>query len=372
MHVCHFNQRRCMKGEKKKPKKKKSSGQTLGVKAQRFRGHTSPHRNVKEKKNFYLGSVYFALTTVTTVGYGDITPRNDAERVCSMVIFMCGVIFFSFQISSVTELISNITHKQRRSELVRDKMIAVKRWMKMRHLDANIRQKIQRFYSEVWIQQQDVHEETFLNEIPQDIRTAVAYQATERLMKGIDLFNYIDESFLRLMASRFQPMFIPEGDDIYREGDDAEALYIIDTGEVTIFNKFKKLGKIYAPDIVGEACLLKHQDAHLNQRIVTLTCSKECRLWRLDLEELDRLIILSPELKEDFSKGIKEYVSGKISGFRPDIAEKVKQKLAALKAGTEDIDDNLPYDGALIAMIKTLGLENELNSQLRSTHSAKQ
>eukprot|EP01023_Acetabularia_acetabulum_P034666 TRINITY_DN32577_c0_g2_i4.p2 TRINITY_DN32577_c0_g2~~TRINITY_DN32577_c0_g2_i4.p2 ORF type:complete len:143 (+),score=22.76 TRINITY_DN32577_c0_g2_i4:640-1068(+) len=26
-----------------------SSGQTLGVKAQRFRGHTSPHRNVKEK-----------------------------------------------------------------------------------------------------------------------------------------------------------------------------------------------------------------------------------------------------------------------------------------------------------------------------------
>eukprot|EP01023_Acetabularia_acetabulum_P060266 TRINITY_DN7242_c0_g1_i9.p5 TRINITY_DN7242_c0_g1~~TRINITY_DN7242_c0_g1_i9.p5 ORF type:complete len:104 (-),score=8.95 TRINITY_DN7242_c0_g1_i9:501-812(-) len=27
-----------------------SSGQTLGVKAQRFRGHTSPHRNVKENK----------------------------------------------------------------------------------------------------------------------------------------------------------------------------------------------------------------------------------------------------------------------------------------------------------------------------------
>eukprot|EP01023_Acetabularia_acetabulum_P057952 TRINITY_DN6776_c0_g1_i3.p2 TRINITY_DN6776_c0_g1~~TRINITY_DN6776_c0_g1_i3.p2 ORF type:complete len:174 (-),score=18.66 TRINITY_DN6776_c0_g1_i3:152-673(-) len=30
-----------------------SSGQTLGVKAQRFRGHTSPHRNVKEKKSSF-------------------------------------------------------------------------------------------------------------------------------------------------------------------------------------------------------------------------------------------------------------------------------------------------------------------------------
>eukprot|EP01023_Acetabularia_acetabulum_P053581 TRINITY_DN6000_c1_g1_i4.p2 TRINITY_DN6000_c1_g1~~TRINITY_DN6000_c1_g1_i4.p2 ORF type:complete len:107 (-),score=5.06 TRINITY_DN6000_c1_g1_i4:263-538(-) len=35
-----------------------SSGQTLGVKAQRFRGHTSPHRNVKEKKKYEQISCY--------------------------------------------------------------------------------------------------------------------------------------------------------------------------------------------------------------------------------------------------------------------------------------------------------------------------
>eukprot|EP01023_Acetabularia_acetabulum_P057086 TRINITY_DN6635_c0_g1_i5.p8 TRINITY_DN6635_c0_g1~~TRINITY_DN6635_c0_g1_i5.p8 ORF type:complete len:115 (-),score=20.12 TRINITY_DN6635_c0_g1_i5:906-1250(-) len=35
-----------------------SSGQTLGVKAQRFRGHTSPHRNVKEKKKYYFCQRY--------------------------------------------------------------------------------------------------------------------------------------------------------------------------------------------------------------------------------------------------------------------------------------------------------------------------
>eukprot|EP01023_Acetabularia_acetabulum_P031741 TRINITY_DN29708_c0_g1_i11.p2 TRINITY_DN29708_c0_g1~~TRINITY_DN29708_c0_g1_i11.p2 ORF type:complete len:171 (+),score=12.16 TRINITY_DN29708_c0_g1_i11:185-697(+) len=36
-----------------------SSGQTLGVKAQRFRGHTSPHRNVKEKKKYWLLCFFF-------------------------------------------------------------------------------------------------------------------------------------------------------------------------------------------------------------------------------------------------------------------------------------------------------------------------
>eukprot|EP01023_Acetabularia_acetabulum_P054425 TRINITY_DN6141_c1_g1_i2.p1 TRINITY_DN6141_c1_g1~~TRINITY_DN6141_c1_g1_i2.p1 ORF type:complete len:181 (-),score=41.77 TRINITY_DN6141_c1_g1_i2:60-602(-) len=39
-----------------------SSGQTLGVKAQRFRGHTSPHRNVKEKKKWGWVQEMYAFT----------------------------------------------------------------------------------------------------------------------------------------------------------------------------------------------------------------------------------------------------------------------------------------------------------------------
>eukprot|EP01023_Acetabularia_acetabulum_P041943 TRINITY_DN4111_c0_g2_i5.p6 TRINITY_DN4111_c0_g2~~TRINITY_DN4111_c0_g2_i5.p6 ORF type:complete len:101 (-),score=6.32 TRINITY_DN4111_c0_g2_i5:542-844(-) len=38
-----------------------SSGQTLGVKAQRFRGHTSPHRNVKEKKKLIVITIDFNI-----------------------------------------------------------------------------------------------------------------------------------------------------------------------------------------------------------------------------------------------------------------------------------------------------------------------
>eukprot|EP01023_Acetabularia_acetabulum_P001568 TRINITY_DN10609_c0_g1_i4.p1 TRINITY_DN10609_c0_g1~~TRINITY_DN10609_c0_g1_i4.p1 ORF type:complete len:742 (-),score=102.64 TRINITY_DN10609_c0_g1_i4:957-2963(-) len=46
-----------------------SSGQTLGVKAQRFRGHTSPHRNVKEKKINRVQYFCTACLVVLKIGH---------------------------------------------------------------------------------------------------------------------------------------------------------------------------------------------------------------------------------------------------------------------------------------------------------------
>eukprot|EP01023_Acetabularia_acetabulum_P014846 TRINITY_DN17220_c0_g1_i2.p4 TRINITY_DN17220_c0_g1~~TRINITY_DN17220_c0_g1_i2.p4 ORF type:complete len:165 (-),score=36.84 TRINITY_DN17220_c0_g1_i2:1140-1634(-) len=54
-----------------------SSGQTLGVKAQRFRGHTSPHRNVKEKKR--LEQIMEAKAGSRTQKVKTVTKLKDPE-----------------------------------------------------------------------------------------------------------------------------------------------------------------------------------------------------------------------------------------------------------------------------------------------------
>eukprot|EP01023_Acetabularia_acetabulum_P021603 TRINITY_DN21367_c0_g2_i5.p1 TRINITY_DN21367_c0_g2~~TRINITY_DN21367_c0_g2_i5.p1 ORF type:complete len:308 (+),score=49.19 TRINITY_DN21367_c0_g2_i5:369-1292(+) len=61
-----------------------SSGQTLGVKAQRFRGHTSPHRNVKEKKQKQGGSgcnnAKSILCDVDALQYFKSTMAEEAQN----------------------------------------------------------------------------------------------------------------------------------------------------------------------------------------------------------------------------------------------------------------------------------------------------
>lgn len=56
-------------------------------------------------------SCYFALTTLSTVGYGDLYPVSTLEMIFGIFIMLCGVAFFSFIMSSFIEIISNYDKK---------------------------------------------------------------------------------------------------------------------------------------------------------------------------------------------------------------------------------------------------------------------
>ena len=55
----------------------------------------------------YITSLYYTVTTMTTVGYGDINGANTLERAISIMIMLIGVIAFSFATGSLSSILSN-------------------------------------------------------------------------------------------------------------------------------------------------------------------------------------------------------------------------------------------------------------------------
>jgi hypothetical protein len=51
--------------------------------------------------------MYFAVVTLLTVGYGDISPNTNTELIFAVIVIVLGAIFYAVMFGNVTLLIQN-------------------------------------------------------------------------------------------------------------------------------------------------------------------------------------------------------------------------------------------------------------------------
>lgn len=56
-------------------------------------------------------SCYYALATLSTVGYGDYHPISDTERIVAVIIMLGGVAFFSYIMGNFIDIITSYEKK---------------------------------------------------------------------------------------------------------------------------------------------------------------------------------------------------------------------------------------------------------------------
>lgn len=67
--------------------------------------------SLDENDSQYLTSFYFTVTTITTVGYGDISGSTKSEKVFCILIMVIGVIAFSIASGSLASIITSYDTK---------------------------------------------------------------------------------------------------------------------------------------------------------------------------------------------------------------------------------------------------------------------
>jgi hypothetical protein len=59
------------------------------------------------KSDSYIVCLYWALATMTTIGYGDVTPANHLEQLYCMVAMIVGACSFAYGLTNVCSLVFN-------------------------------------------------------------------------------------------------------------------------------------------------------------------------------------------------------------------------------------------------------------------------
>lgn len=89
----------------------------------------------------YLTSVYFIITTFSTVGYGDISASNTSEKIFCIIIMIVGVTAFAAGTSTLTNLLQSYDTE---NKILQDKVNILNRIKKEYYLPLKLYENIKK------------------------------------------------------------------------------------------------------------------------------------------------------------------------------------------------------------------------------------
>jgi hyperpolarization activated cyclic nucleotide-gated potassium channel 1 len=169
-----------------------------------------------EDYELYVTSFYFTVTTIVTVGYGDIHAYNTVERVICIFLMIIGVIAFSFATGSLSSILSNYDASQAKlkekiatlNDIRSDYDIGPELYDELR---IAIKYDHSKNYNDV---------KQFLEELPYKLRIELAMEIHKDIYTNIEFFNAKDKSFIAWVGPLLKPLLASEQEYIFKEGDD--------------------------------------------------------------------------------------------------------------------------------------------------------
>jgi voltage-gated potassium channel len=183
-----------------------------------------------EWKLQYLNSFYWSVSTLTTVGYGDITPASNAERFAASIIMLFGGSFYGYVIALMAQLVSKFNINKQRYET---KLDEVKSYMVSRNLPRDLQQRIKQYYKHYMHAKTAMNEKTIMTELSTVLRYEVAAHLVEEIIYKVPIFQGRDPHVIAQLVVILKPCTCAPGDTIIEVGEAGRDMYIIVKGNET-------------------------------------------------------------------------------------------------------------------------------------------
>ena len=222
---------------------------------------------VPTTSQYYQWSLYWALTTLTTVGYGDIVPRNDVERWYASVGVLLGGFVFGLMLSNVGVLVASL---DRQAAIIEAKIDSVKEYAFTRELPAELSGRLKRHFKYYYTRKTAFDEQTLLAECPQQLRTEVECFVMRNTLGRVPLMERLDPDFRSDIFPHIKPVTFASGETIFQKGETSRDLLFLVFGEVNIMSAIlpNVIEKRLTPN--QEIFVAAHANDHADEPMVVI------------------------------------------------------------------------------------------------------
>ena len=237
----------------------------------------------------YIRSLYWTITTMTTVGYGDITPARSVEYVLSAIIMLMGASLYAFIIGSIASLLSSI---QAAKNSHWERIDSVTEFLRQRHVPAEIDAKVRNYYEYIWERYRGLDKNEMLNDLPGPLRLEILLHLASNMLETVPLFKHCSPALRNALLTALESKTFTPGSYIANEGELGRSIFFIVEGSVEIISveKSKSWGTLGEGDYFGYMSL-----ALSEHRTATIKANGFCDLLILGKEDFNRIKSEFPE-----------------------------------------------------------------------------
>ncbi|RQM22402.1 hypothetical protein B5M09_008796 [Aphanomyces astaci] len=180
----------------------------------------------------YLSSLYWAIVTMTTVGYGDITPKTKTELIIAMFVMIIGVSMFGYVIGNITSLVDNINASSRMQS---QHITTLKEYVIVRNLPKHtalwnylLGKRVLDHFEYLYRHRSVFDEGAILTNLPTGMRNDVVHHVLHKMISRIHFLSTCHhEGLVADLAVAMQPFFCVQDEAVYVQQDMAAHVFFI-------------------------------------------------------------------------------------------------------------------------------------------------
>jgi CRP-like cAMP-binding protein len=187
--------------------------------------------------SIYLAGCYYAAMTLSTIGYGDVTPKTDVERGVVIVIMLLGATFYAYAVGNICSIVQNMDKV--RNEFKQD-CDEFANFLDAQRFPTQMKRRLKNYLHFTWTKRKAVHHRQLLENLSEALRKEIAFELSRKWVSGIPFISEAItppasgeyDDLLQEISLKLQPEAYPAQETLVSKGDIVDRLLVIERGTV--------------------------------------------------------------------------------------------------------------------------------------------
>ncbi|XP_016896313.1 potassium voltage-gated channel subfamily H member 6a isoform X1 [Cynoglossus semilaevis] len=245
-------------------------------------------------KDKYVTALYFTFSSLTSVGFGNVSPNTNPEKIFSICVMLIGSLMYASIFGNVSAIIQRLYSGTARYHT---QMLRVKEFIRFHQIPGGLRQRLEEYFQHAWSYTNGIDMNAVLKGFPECLQADICLHLNRSLFQNCKAFQGASKGCLRALAVRFKTTHAPPGDTLVHNGDILTAVYFISRGSIEILRDDVVVAILGKNDIFGEPISSYGRPGKSSADVRALTY---CDLHKIQRDDLLDVLDMYPDFSDTF------------------------------------------------------------------------